>query len=48
MGNLDEILEPDVIHGRERFGVPALVLAPAVLRIVIVGQGDRHRVGRAW
>ncbi len=38
MGNLDEILERDVIQGRERFGVPALVLAPAVLRIVISGK----------
>lgn len=38
MGNLDEILEREVIQGRERFGVPALVLAPAVLRIVLSGK----------
>ena len=38
MADLDDILEPDAIHGRDRFGVPALVLAPAVLRIVISGK----------
>jgi hypothetical protein len=38
MGDLDEIFQPDATHGRDRLGVPALVLAPAVLRILIAGK----------
>ena len=38
MDDFDEILEPDILQARDRLGVPGLVLAPAVLRIVIAGK----------
>ncbi len=38
MDDFDEILEPDTLLARDRLGVPGLVLAPAVLRIVIAGK----------
>lgn len=36
--DFDEILQPDTRQVHDRFGVPALMLAPAVLRIVIAGK----------
>jgi len=38
MNDMEEILEPDRRRIQDRFGVPALLLAPAVLRIVIAGR----------
>jgi len=38
MDDLDEILPPDAPQLRDAGGVPALMLAPAVLRIVIAGK----------
>jgi len=38
MVDMDEIFEPGGADGADPFGVPALLLAPAVLRIVISGK----------
>lgn len=38
MVDLDEIFQPSAAGERDRPGVPALVLAPAVLRILIAGK----------
>ncbi|MCB1357191.1 MAG: hypothetical protein KDK53_12065 [Maritimibacter sp.] len=38
MNDLDDIFQPDAPGARDPLGVPALVLAPAVLRMVITGK----------
>ncbi len=38
MVDLDEILDPHAAHRGDPLGVPTLVLAPAVLRILIAGR----------
>lgn len=38
MNDLDDIFQPDAPGARDRFGVPSLVLAPAVLRMVMRGR----------
>lgn len=38
MNDLDDIFQPDAPGARDPLGVPSLVLAPAVLRMVITGK----------
>jgi len=38
MVDLDDIFQPDAPNAQDRFGAPALMLAPAVLRIVIAAK----------
>lgn len=38
MSDLDDIFQPDAPGAHDPLGVPALMLAPAVLRIVITGK----------
>ena len=38
MNDLDDIFQPDAPGARDRFGVPSLVLGPAVLRMVMRGR----------
>ena len=38
MVDLNDVFQPNAAHERDRLSVPALLLAPAVLRIVITGK----------